>query len=208
MRQKWVILLAGLTMCALAPALPRATSEITYLAGETPLVPEDDLLVEDTFYLTEGIEASENLLPLHKGVTFQAGYLAAGVSVDAAGRLTGAPQRSGTYAAPVRVCSGQLCEEEHVRLIVLQNVPWEPRQLTFFGRPGTPLDGEIGVEGGPGGVLPTFTVTDHAKVPKGVAVGPDGHVGGVPGAAGISEIPVRVCVAGNCAGVVVRLIVV
>jgi len=108
----------------------------------------------------------------------------------------------------VRVCSQGACEEQEVTLVVLPYVPWEPRELTFPGRVGAPLDGEIGVNGGPSGVVPTFTVTDHDKVPAGVSIGPDGHVGGVPVKAGISEVPVRICVAGNCAGVVVRLIIV
>jgi hypothetical protein len=165
-------------------------------------------LVEDTFYVTQGIEVSQRLLPRDKGVTFTPAYLASGLRVDGEGRLYGRPEHPGTYSAPVRVCSAGSCKEQELTLVVLSYEPWEPRELTFPGRVGTPLDGEIGINGGPSGVMPTFTVTDHDKVPAGVSIGPDGHVGGVPVKPGISEVPVRICVAGNCAGVVVRLIVV
>ncbi|MGW4790905.1 hypothetical protein ACWEPC_00630 [Nonomuraea sp. NPDC004297] len=185
--------------------MPSITTPMVEMARETPV---GRSLVEDTFYLTVGIEVSQSLLPTVKGVTFRPGYLAVGVKVDGSGRLYGKPQRPGTYLASVRTCSGASCHEQGVTLVVLANVPWEPRELTFPGRVGTPLDGEIGINGGPPGVVPTFTVTDHDKVPAGVSIGPDGHVGGVPTTPGISEVPVRVCVAGNCAGVVVRLIIV
>jgi hypothetical protein len=181
---------------------------MVHMSRDTPLDPADRGLVEDTFYLTEGIEVSQWLLPTAKGVTFRAAYLAVGIKVDQSGRLYGTPQRSGTYVAPVQLCAGQSCSAQELTLVVLGNVPWEPRELTFPGSVGRPLRGEIGINGGPAGVVPTFTVTDHAKLPQDVTIGPDGHVGGVPAAPGISEVPVRVCVAGNCAGVVVRLIVV
>ncbi|MGR6914094.1 hypothetical protein ACU635_07575 [[Actinomadura] parvosata] len=181
------------------------TTPMVRVARETPA---DQSLVEDTFYLTVGIEVSQWLLPTVKGVTFRPSYLAVGVKVDPSGHLYGTPQRSGTFVATVQVCSGRSCREQDVTLVVLANVPWEPRELTFPGRAGTTLNGEIGINGGPAGVVPTFTVTDHDKVPEGVSIGPDGHVGGVPAAPGISEVPVRICVAGNCAGVVVRLIIV
>ncbi|MFG1707507.1 hypothetical protein ACFLIM_30325 [Nonomuraea sp. M3C6] len=203
MRQKWVLLLAVLLGCALSPAVPSLT--MTQVARETPLDPS---LVEDTFYVTEGIEVSQRLRPTAKGLAFRAAYLAVGVKVDRSGKLYGTPQRSGTYVAPINVCAGRSCQERELTLVVLRYVPWEPRELTFPGKAGSTLNGEIGVNGGPAGVIPTFTVTDHAKLPQGVTIGPDGHVGGVPAAPGISEVPLRICVAGNCAGVVVRLIIV
>ncbi|MEW9553750.1 hypothetical protein [Nonomuraea sp. NPDC050783] len=211
MRQRWVFLLAGMAMCGLAAAVPSITAPLapmTLVARRTPIHTPSGALVESTFYLTEGIEVAQQLLPTAKGVAFRPAYLAVGVRVDQGGRLYGKPQRRGTYVADVQLCSGSSCEEEQVTLVVLGNIPWEPRELTFPGRAGVPLDGEIGVNGGPPGVIPTFTVTDYARLPEGVSIGPDGHVGGVPAAAGISEVPVRICVAGNCAGVVVRLIVV
>lgn len=208
MRQRWVFVLAGLALCALTAVVPSVSTPMALMSRQVPLDPPEGRLVEDTVYVTEGIEVSRRLLPTAKGVAFRSGYLAAGVRVDESGRLYGTPQRSGTYVAPVRLCSGQTCQEQEVTLVVLRNVPWVPRELTFPGRAGTPLDGEIGINGGPPGVVPTFTVTDFARLPKGVSIGPDGHVGGVPAAPGISEVPVRICVAGNCAGVVVRLIIV
>ncbi|WP_157548524.1 hypothetical protein [Nonomuraea candida] len=209
MRQKWVLLLAGLAVCALTPALPSiTTTHMAQMSRQTPLSPADRSLVSDTFYLTVGIEVSQWLLPTVKGATFRPAYLAVGVRLDQGGRLYGRPQRSGTYVVPVQVCSAETCRQQDVTLVVLANVPWEPRELTFPGKAGTPLDGEIGINGGPAGVIPTFTVTDHDKVPQGVSIGPDGHVGGVPAAPGLAEVPVRICVAGNCAGVVVRLIIV
>ncbi|TMR91864.1 hypothetical protein [Nonomuraea basaltis] len=208
MRQRWVFLLAGLAVCALSAAIPSLTTPMTLMSRQLPVDPVEDRLVEDTFYVTEGIEVSRRLLPTEKGVAFRSAYLAVGVKVDQSGRLYGTPRRSGTYVTPVQLCAGRSCREEEITLVVLGNVPWEPRELTFPGKAGTRLEGEIGINGGPPGVVPTFTVTDDAKLPAGVTVGPDGHVGGVPKAPGISEVPVRICVAGNCAGVVVRLIVV
>ncbi|MFI7634939.1 hypothetical protein [Nonomuraea sp. NPDC049400] len=206
MRQWWVLGLAVLAMCALYSAVPRLA--VTFMARQIPLDPPGGSLVEDTFDLTEGIEVRKRLLPTAKGVTFRPAYLAVGIKIDENGLLYGTPQRPGTYVAPVQICDGQSCQEQRLTLVVHGNVPWEPRELTFPGRTGVPLSGEIGVNGGPPGVVPTFTVTDRARLPHGVTIGPDGQVGGVPAAAGISEVPVRICVAGNCAGVVVRLIVV
>ncbi|MEV1004695.1 hypothetical protein [Nonomuraea sp. NPDC050202] len=185
--------------------MPSLTTPMVPMARETPA---DQSLVESTFYVTVGIEVNQSLLPVAKGATFRPAYLAVGVKVDQGGRLYGKPQRSGTFVATVQVCSGASCRQQDVTLVVLANVPWEPRELTFPGKAGTALSGEIGINGGPAGVVPTFTVTDHDKVPEGVSIGPDGQVGGVPAAPGISEVPVRICVAGNCAGVVVRLIIV
>ncbi|NUP62377.1 MAG: hypothetical protein HOW71_09395 [Nonomuraea sp.] len=212
MRQRWLFLVAGLALCALPPAMPTLTAPITYVAKETLLDPpvdaDDQRLVEDSFSFTQGITVGQWLLPVAKGVSFRPGYVAVGIMVDASGRLYGTPTRVGTFVAPVTLCTGQACEEQLVTVRVLGNVPWEPRELTFPGRAGAVLGGEIGINGGPPGVTPTFTVTDHERLPRGVSIGPDGHVGGVPAEPGISEVPVRICVAGNCAGVVVRLIVV
>ncbi|MFG6198505.1 hypothetical protein [Nonomuraea sp. JJY05] len=206
MRQWWLFLLAGFAVCALSAAVPSLT--MTPMSRQLALDPVKESLVEDTFYVTEGIEVHQRLLPTAKGVTFHPGYLTDGIRVDRDGRLYGTPQRSGTYLAAVRLCAGQTCQDQRLTFVVLGNVPWEPRELTFPGRAGSPLSGEIGINGGPAGAIPTFTVTDRAKLPRDVIIGPDGHVSGVPAAAGISEVPVRICVAGNCAGVVVRLIIV
>ncbi|MEV4106557.1 hypothetical protein [Nonomuraea sp. NPDC049695] len=206
LRQWWVLVLGVLAMCALYTTVPRLA--MTFMARQIPLDPPADNLVENAFDLTQGIEVRQQLLPTTKGVTFRPAYLAVGIRVDQSGRLYGTPQRAGTYLTPVAICAGQSCQEQPLTLNVHGNVPWEPRELTFPGQVGIPLDSEIGVNGGPPGVVPTFTVTDHTRLPAGVTIGPDGHVGGVPAAAGISEVPVRICVAGNCAGVVVRLIVV
>ncbi|WP_146615790.1 hypothetical protein [Nonomuraea aridisoli] len=217
MRQWWVLLLAGLAVCAVAPILSSINAPMVEMSRETPVEPRkvsltyhdppDGLLVEDTVYLTEGIEVNERLLAAGKDVAFRPGHLAAGVRVDRNGRLSGTPQQAGTYVASVVGCAGRTCDKDDVTLVVLGNVPWQPRELAFPGRAGAPLDGEIGVEGGPAGVLPTFTVTDYEKLPKGVSIGPDGRVGGVPAAPGAFEVPVRICVAGNCAGVVVQLLI-
>jgi hypothetical protein len=208
MRRRWVFLLAGLALCGLTALVPSLTDPMTLMSRQIPLNPPESALVEDTFYVTEGIEVSERLLPTAKGVAFRSADLAVGVKIDPSGRLYGTPRRSGTYVAPVQLCAARTCHEQDVTLVVFGNVPWEPRELTFPGRTGTPLDGEIGINGGPAGVLPTFTVTDYARLPQGVTIGPDGHVSGVPAERGLFQVPVRICVAGNCAGVVVRLIVV
>ncbi|WP_161714898.1 hypothetical protein [Nonomuraea sp. K271] len=207
MRHRRLLLIAGLIMCASAfGAYPPAEPVATVSSG-IPAGAAGESLVEDTFHVTEGIEVRRRLLPTAEGVTFRPADLAPGLRVDGSGLLHGTPRRSGTYVAPVGICSGGSCQEWELTIVVLGYVPWEPRELTFPGRVGVPLDGGIGVEGGPAGVLPTFTVTDQAAVPAGVSIGPDGHVGGVPAARGVSEVPVRICVAGNCAGVVVRIIV-
>ncbi|TDD42221.1 hypothetical protein E1286_31175 [Nonomuraea terrae] len=217
MRQWWVLLLAGLAVCAVAPILSSINAPMVEMSRETPVEPRelnlvhrdlpDGLLVEDTVYLTEGIEVDERLLAAGKDVAFRPGHLAAGVRVDRNGRLYGTPQRAGTYVASVEGCAGRACDQDDLTLVVLGNVPWQPRELAFPGRTGVALDGEIGVDGGPAGVLPTFTVTDDDKLPEGVSIGPDGRVGGVPAAPGAFEVPVRICVAGNCAGVVVQLLI-
>ncbi|WP_336210824.1 hypothetical protein [Nonomuraea sp. LPB2021202275-12-8] len=196
-------------MCALLPALPSTGTRAIYMARGVPAATPSERLVEDTFYVTEGIEVISRLLPLEKGVDVRAATeLVPGVGVDASGRLYGTPDRPGTYSAAIRLCAGRVCAEEQVTFVVLRNVPWSPRALTFPGRTGEPLEGRIQIAGGPSGVLPTFSVTDYDTLPAGVSIGPDGNVGGVPTAPGVSRIPVQICVAGNCAGVVVTLIIV
>ncbi|MEO3891223.1 hypothetical protein [Nonomuraea sp. B5E05] len=194
-------------MCALIPAAPTLTGPVATVSTRTSYDQAGESLVEDTFHFTQGIEVRRRLLPIAEGVTFRPGHVAAGVRVDGSGLLHGTPQRSGTFVAPVGICSEGSCREQELTLVVLGYEPWEPRELTFPGRVGVALDGEIGIEGGPPGVLPTFTVTDQARLPAGVSIGPDGQVGGVPAAPGVFEVPVRICVAGNCAGVVARIIV-
>ncbi len=195
-------------MCACIPALPSVGTRAIHLWNVPESVPSDRL-VEDTFYVTQGIEVDRSLMPVEKGVNVQAATgLAPGVGVDANGRLYGVPDRIGTYSAPIRLCDGRSCAEERITVVVLSNVPWYPGTLTFPGRAGQALDGRIQINGGPSGVIPTFTVTSYDAVPAGATIGPDGHVGGVPAEPGVSRIPVRICVAGNCAGVVVTLIIV
>ncbi|MEU4578307.1 hypothetical protein [Nonomuraea sp. NPDC023979] len=196
-------------MCGLLPALPSDGAQAIYMARGLPVATPSDRLVEDTFYVTEGIEVARQLLPVEKGVAFRAAAeLVPGIGVDAAGRLYGTPDRAGTYAGHVQVCAGQSCTEERITFVVLRNVPWDPGVLTFPGSAGRPLTGRIQIKGGPSGVLPTVSVTNHDALPHGVTIGPDGNISGVPTAAGVTRVPVRICVAGNCAGVVVTFIVV
>lgn len=208
MRQKWLILLGGMAMCALIPVFPSVRAQSAHLARGTPLPTPSSLIVQDTFYLTQGIAVNDRLLPVEADVDFRPGDLAPGIRVDGNGWLLGIPARAGTYSAPVRLCRGSACVEERVTFVVLRNVPWEPRELTFPGQVGKPFNGEIALNGGPHGVPATYTVTDDHALPEGVTIGPDGHVGGVPRKPGMFQVPVRICVAGNCAGVVVTLIVV
>ncbi|MFI6602241.1 hypothetical protein ACIBHX_38830 [Nonomuraea sp. NPDC050536] len=199
-------------MCVLIPVFPTVGAQTAYMVRDTPFQRLDpspsSLIVQDTFYLTQGIAVNDRLLPVEADVTFQPGDLAAGIRLDGNGWLSGVPARAGTYSAPVRLCRAAECVDERITLVVLRNVPWEPGELTFPGRVGRPFDGEIAVNGGPQGVPATYTVTDDQALPDGVSIGPDGHVGGVPRKPGVSQVPVRICVAGNCAGVVVTLIVV
>jgi hypothetical protein len=209
MRQTWILLVAGLAMCAFLPALPSVGSRALYATRAAPAATPFDRLVEDTFYLTVGIEVEQRLMPVEKGARIRPGpRLAPGIGVDATGRVYGRPERAGTYAAQVQICRDQACDEERVTFVVLRNVPWAPGALTFPGRAGQRLDGNIQIRGGPTGVPPTFTVTRQGALPPGVTIGPDGHVGGVPAESGVSRVPVRICLAGNCAGVVVTLIVI
>lgn len=208
MRQTWTLLVAGLGMCAVLPALPSVGTPATHMTGAAPVATPSGRLVEDTFYLTVGIEVEQRLMPTEKGVTIRPRpRLAPGIGVDETGSFYGRPERPGTYAAPVQVCRGQECTEERVTLVVLRNVPWAPASLTFLGRAGEELYGNIQIRGGPAGVPATFTVTNQEALPTGVTIGPDGRVAGTPAEAGVSRVPVRICVAGNCAGVVVTLIV-
>lgn len=209
MRQTWILLVAGLAMCAFLPALPSVGARAIYMARTTPAATPTERLVEDTFFLTVGIEVDQRLLPTEKGVSIRPGArLAPGIRMDGTGRVFGRPQRVGTYAGEVQICRGRVCSPERVTFVVLRNVPWAPSVLTFPGRVGEQISGDIRISGGPTGVPPTFTVTDPAALPPGVTIGPDGHVGGVPTTPGVSRVPVRVCLAGNCAGVVVTLIIV
>lgn len=216
MRAIWIGLVGLICVAvvlALLPSLPSSGSAPGGMVRDTPQLrpasmPSPGLLVEDTFHLTQGIEADDRLLPVYEGYSVRAEQVIPGVSVAGDGRLRGAPLNAGAYAGVVELCHGTVCLDQRVTVLVHPNVPWEPGNLTFPGKVGVLLDSVIRIKGGPPGVLATFTVTDPGKLPAGVAIGPDGHVGGEPVTAGVSEIPVRICLAGNCAGVVVTLIVV
>jgi hypothetical protein len=207
MRQTWTFVVVGLGMCALIPTLPSVGTRFVPVSAQYT-DPPAKRLVEDVFYVTQGIEVTDRLLPFQDDVTLSGAELAPGVSMDGSGRLHGTPERPGTFAAPVRLCRGQDCVEQQITVVVLRNVPWQPSELTFPGKAGERYDEQIAIDGGPTGVPPTFSVTDHGKLPEDVTIGPDGHIGGIPAKAGVSEVPMRICVAGNCAGVVVTLIVV
>ena len=211
MRLTWALLVTGLGLCALLPTLPTAVTRTAAVSRDLPALhmdPPTKRLVETVFYVTQGIEVDDRLLPFEDDVTIRPTALAPGVTLDDAGRLHGIPQRPGTFAAPVELCRGQDCADQQITIVVLRNVPWQPSRLAFPGKVGNRYDEQIAIEGGPVGVPATFSVTDHGKLPEGVTIGPDGHIGGIPDAAGVSEVPIRICVAGNCAGVVVTLIVV
>lgn len=212
MQPKWWAFLAVAALYVLIPATPSLSAQSALMVRElpvpTPATHPPVQVVENTFFVTEGIAVDERLLPFDEGLEIPAADLAPGVSLAESGLLYGTPQRAGTYTTPVKLCKGLICLEEHITVIVHRNVPWEPGELTFPGKVGVALDGMIAIEGGPSGALPAVTVTKVESLPPGVAIGPDGHVGGVPSTAGVSDIPVRICLAGNCAGVVVTLIVV
>ncbi|WP_101789240.1 hypothetical protein [Nonomuraea indica] len=175
-------------------------------ADDEPEPPPAHVVV-DTFYVTVGIEVKDRLLPYEDDVAIEPTRLAPGVELDGQGNLRGKPRIPGSFTEPVRLCDSAKCVEQPVTLLVYDYVSWRPRQLTFPGRVGVRLDGHIGVEGGPAGVPPTFTVTNARTLPRGVSIGPDGQVGGIPAATGVSRVPVRICVAGNCSGVVVTLFI-
>ncbi|WP_206184995.1 hypothetical protein [Thermoactinospora rubra] len=167
-----------------------------------------ELLLEDTFHVTHGIEVDARLIALDQRLHIQGAELAPGVTLEPGGTISGAPERPGAFTRPIRLCRPSGCVEEVVTLVVHRNTPWRPGKLTFPAQTGRPLNETIEIEGGPPDVPPTFTVTDSGKLPGGVTIGPDGRIGGVPHRAGVFDVPVRVCVAGNCAGVVATLIVV
>ncbi|MEU7000997.1 hypothetical protein [Nonomuraea sp. NPDC046570] len=210
MRRMWLALLAVPALGALIPMLPSAG---TPMVRDTPLVDvatvdrAPRMLVENTFHVTEGIDVDVRLMPVEQGVEITETVIAPGVTLDASGAMHGAPKRPGTYTKLVKLCQDSGCVRERVALVVHRNIPWQPGTLTFPGRVGVPFDSQITVVGGPE-VPPAFTVRDTSALPKNVTIGPDGHVGGVPVRAGLSEVPVRVCLAGNCGGVIVTLIVV
>ncbi|MFI6325663.1 hypothetical protein ACIBG8_49680 [Nonomuraea sp. NPDC050556] len=204
MQPKWWMALAAVALYALVPCAPSVSAQ----SRPSPAPPQPPVnVVENTFYVTQGVEVDDRLLPLDS-FDIPAASLAPGVGLDQSGLLYGKPERPGTYTTPIKLCRGLVCVEERVTIIVHRNIPWQPGELTFPGQVGTALTGQIAINGGPSGVLPTFTVTNSTSLPQGMAIGPDGHVSGTPKVAGISDIPVRICLAGNCAGVVVRLIVV
>lgn len=208
MQPKWWALLA---VAALYTLVPCASAQAAFTVRATPapvaaLPPVN--VVENTFFVTEGVEVDERLLPLDEALDIPAADLAPGVGLDESGLLYGKPKRPGTYSEQIKLCKGLVCVEERITVIVYRNIPWQTGELTFPGKVGAALTGQIAINGGPSGVLPTFTVTSSGSLPRGIAIGPDGHVGGIPNTAGIYDIPVRICLAGNCAGVVVRLIVV
>lgn len=210
MRRMWLALLAVPALGALVPVLPSAG---TPMVRDTPVVKAatvDSLprmLVENSFDVTEGIDVDVRVMPVQEGVKIQEADIAPGVTLDPSGAMNGAPKRPGSYSKLIKLCQNDKCVRERVTLVVHRNIPWQPGTLTFPGRVGTPFDSQITVVGGPK-VPPTFTVRDTSALPENVTIGPDGHVGGVPVRAGLSEVPVRVCLAGNCGGVIVTLIVV
>lgn len=211
MRLTWGLVVAGLGLCVLVPALPPTATRTVAVSSDLPVPhvdPPTKRLVETVFYVTQGIEVDDHLMPFEDDVTIGPATLAPGVTLDEAGRLHGMPQRPGTFAAPVRLCRGQDCADQQITIVVLRNTSWQVSERAFPGKVGNRYDEQITIEGGPMGVPPTFSVTDHGRLPEGVTIGPDGHIGGIPEAAGVAEVPIRVCVAGNCAGVVVTLIVV
>ncbi|GAA2782838.1 hypothetical protein [Nonomuraea dietziae] len=210
MQWKWLALVALSALCAVMPLVPSMGVRPASMIRDTPVMHEAQspkLLVENTFHVTQGIGVDERLLPVDDNVHFARAVLAPGVSVDEAGIMYGTPKRPGTYSTTITVCKDKICADERITLVVHRKVIWSPVQLTFPARLGVLLDSSIGIEGAPEGVLATYTVTDAGKLPPGVAIGPDGHVGGVPTRAGRYDAPVRICVAGDCSGVVVRFIV-
>lgn len=208
----WLGLLSAVLLAVLAiPRLPDVDAS-TFMVRDTPvsrgIPPPPTQLVENVFEVSEGIPVDDRLIPLEEGVGFRPAELAPGVRVDEFGHLRGTPLRPGSYTDPVSMCRGRFCVQDQVTLVVHRNVSWQPGELTFPGRVGRPVEGRIPIIGGPGSVLATFTVTDTDALPPGVVIGPDGYVSGVPERRGVYEVPVRICLAGNCAGVVVTLIIV
>lgn len=210
MQLKWLALAAITAVCAVIPLLPSMGTQPVSMVRDTPVIQDHthpNLLVENVFHLTEGVEVDERLLTTDNVYYFERGEVAPGVGVSELGFLYGTPKRSGVYNATVTMCKGEACTREPITVIVHKRVSWSPNQLTFPGAVGVLLDGEIGIDGAPRGVLPTFTVIKPRQLPPGVTIGPDGHVGGVPTKPGMYAVPVQVCVASDCSGVVVRLII-
>ena len=197
MRRMWPVLLGVLALCALIPLLQSAGAPG---GSESPVevkavAEEPEMLIENSFDVTQGIDVEARVATLQDGVDIPATALAPGLSLDSTGAIRGAPTTPGSYSRQVRLCHRGVCVEEQVTVVVHPNIPWRPGVLTFSGQVGAAMDSQITVIGGPE-LLPTVTI------------GPDGHVGGTPLRTGVSKVPVRICVAGNCGGVVVTLIVV
>ncbi|GAA2400397.1 hypothetical protein [Nonomuraea africana] len=210
MQWKWLALVALTALCVVIPLVSSVSVKPAAMIRDTPVRQESDdprLVVENTFHVTLGIKVDERLLTIGSDLSFERANLAPGVNIDEDGFLFGTPKRPGTYSTTIKVCGGRVCADERVTVIVHRKTGWAPRELTFPARVGRLLDTEIGIEGGPPDVLATYTVTDPGKLPPGVAIGPDGHVGGLPMNPGVYDVPVRICVAGDCSGVVVRIIV-
>ncbi|MFD1939218.1 hypothetical protein ACFSKW_47930 [Nonomuraea mangrovi] len=210
MQLKWLALAAVTAVLAAIPLLPSMGTQPVSMVRDTPVIQNHshpNLLVENVFHLTEGVDVDERLLTTANVYYFERAAVAPGVGVSELGFLYGKPTRPGTYNAMISMCKGGTCTREPITIIVHKRASWSPSQLTFPGRVGVMIDGEIEIEGGPRGVLPTFTVIDPRQLPPGITIGPDGHVGGVPTRPGVFAVPVRICVASDCSGVVVRLMI-
>ncbi|MFE3451202.1 hypothetical protein ACFXJ8_19995 [Nonomuraea sp. NPDC059194] len=210
MQLKWLALAAIVALCAAMPLLPTIGTHSISMIRDTPVVRnvnQPDLLVDNVFNLTEGVVVDERLLTTDHVQRFERAQVAPGVGVSELGFLYGRPTRPGTYTAMVTMCQADKCTAEPITVIVHERTSWWPSQLTFPGRVDEMIEGQIEIEGGPPGVLPTFTVIDPRQLPPGVSIGPDGHVGGVPKRAGAYDVPVRVCVANDCSGVAIRIII-
>ena len=152
MRQTWGLMVAGLGLCALVPALPSAAMRTVAVSSDLPAVhvdPPAKRLVEDVFYVTQGIEVDNRLLPFQDDVTISPATFAPGVTLDEAGRLHGMPQRPGSFAAPVRLCRGQDCVDQQITVVVLRNMPWQPSELAFPARWATVTTTRSGSRAGP-----------------------------------------------------------
>lgn len=207
----WPAAAVGATAAILAmPRLPAVDAEV-YMVRDTPVARDlpkpQSRLVENTLEATQGVAVDDRLIPLADGVAFRPAELAPGLRVDAAGRVTGTPLRPGSYTDDLWLCRGDSCERDEVITTVYPDLPWQPVGLTCPGAVGKPLESRLGVTGGPDGVLATYTVTDLDALPAGVTLGPDGHLSGTPARAGVYEVPVRICVAGDCTGAVVTFII-
>ncbi|MET9341722.1 hypothetical protein [Nonomuraea sp. NPDC003804] len=210
MQLKWLALAAIAAVFAAIPLLPSVSTQPVSMVRDTPVMQNHtrpQLLVENIFHVTEGVEVDERVLTVDSGYYFQRKEVAPGVGISEIGFLYGTPNRAGTYTSTLKICKGDTCTREPITLVVHTRVSWSPTQLTFPGRVHVMMDSEIEIEGAPRGVLPTFTVIDPRQLPPGVTIGPDGHVGGVPEKPGVYTVPVQVCVASDCSGIVVRIII-